>query len=228
MVDYEEVHQAVQTFLSTFRSKMPAETIQLVTNIYTKHSLEKKGQLGMLKVGPTMPSLKMVLRLIQNMSWANTYAIQNFGPSKDSDPAQVNGFCVDDINDKNTMSLRRIFVNETNGTVGTVIHEFLHFCTSIEFSEASAPHKLLYEGPTEYFTRQAQPLVDRSAHYPAEHHTISKLIQDGKLAEDTLAKAYFEGSSTAVTETVAAITKSGGKIYSEIFDHVFKATGHQL
>ncbi|HEY1580697.1 MAG TPA: hypothetical protein VGF82_26835, partial [Terracidiphilus sp.] len=103
-----------------------------------------------------------------------------------------------------------------------------HFCTSTDFSAASTSHKLLYEGPTEYFTRQAQPFVDRSAHYPAEFATIHKLITDGNLTETKLAAAYFKGSPSAIKETIAAITLTGGKYYSEVYDHVLKNTGHML
>ena len=80
-VTYEDAYNGLVTFLSTFRAKMPAETVQLVTNIYNKHSLEKAGKGGVLPVGPTKPNWTMVLKLINTASSPMTYAVQNSGPS---------------------------------------------------------------------------------------------------------------------------------------------------
>ena len=214
--------------MGAYRSKLPVETNQLLSTIQTKYGMEKKGLGGVMTSSPDKPSLQMLVRLVANANWLQTYTLQDLGLGYSQNAQQCTGFTVDDLMDKDSLAKRRIFVNQDTGTLGTITHEFLHLSTSIPFTKASKPHKLLYEGPTEYFTRKAHPTVDRSAHYPAEHYTIERLITQNTMSEDKLADAYFAGDDKAVNEVIGTIALEGQKIYSQIYDQLLKQHGQTL
>jgi hypothetical protein len=225
---HDDASQALSAFLSTFRSKLPVETNQLLSNINTKYGMEKRGLGGLMTSTVDRPSLQMIVKLIATENWQRTYALQDLGLGFQQDARQVNGFTIDDLYEPDSIPKRRIFVNEDTASLGTITHELLHYATSIVFTKASKPHKLLYEGPTEYFTRKAHPTVDRSAHYPAEHHTINQLVTQNKVTEAKLADAYFVGNDDAVKDVIAAIALDGQKLYSQIYDHLLKQHGQKL
>jgi hypothetical protein len=228
-LDHDDAVQALAVFLTTYRSKLPVETNQLLSTIQTRYNMEKQGYGGVLSASsPSKPSLQMLIKLIANAGWQHTYTLQDLGLGYQQNAQQTTGFTVDDLMEPDSLPKRRIFVNQDTATLGTTTHEFLHFATSISFSKESKPHKLLYEGPTEYFTRRAHPTLDRSAHYPAEHYVINQLVTQNTITYDKLAAAYFEGGKSAVNEVIAAITLDGQKVYSQIDDQLLKVHGQKL
>lgn len=96
-----------------------------------------------------------------------------------------------------------IFINRDHGTLGTIVHELLHFVTHPNFNLIIPD--LANEAVTEYFTRKVLETskkselktVDRSGNYADAHKSLLAkrvdLKKDDLHKNDFMKKAYFKG-----------------------------------
>lgn len=100
----------------------------------------------------------------------------------------------------------KIYINKDKADIGTAYHEQLHHYSNQKFIDACGviDGVKFNEGVTEYFTRQIYS-GDRSGHYDSEY-AVARVIA-GKLGEDILKKAYFQGDDAAISKVKDALAK---------------------
>lgn len=119
-------------------------------------------------------------------------AVRAYFPNQGgADRESINGFTQDGI----------IYLNADKGDPGTLIHEGVHQHAPDDFG-ANFGNKL-NEGVTEYFARKvcARLAIPRKS-YAEEFAAASKFI--AALGEETVARAYFQGQVTVLTDALIA------------------------
>lgn len=132
---------------------------------------------------------------------------RGFGGSPSFALSGVNAFTTVWKNDPSPSPLNRLIVIRPAWTPQTLFHELLHWSTHREYDTAAKAYRgyandVLFEGPTEYFTRRGFP--DRGNFFN-ERRCVTEAIREGTLSEKGLAAAFFRGEGvTAVTTALVA------------------------